>query len=65
MSSLPSADIRCPYCGEGITIFIDDSVGDSQEYTEDCQVCCKPIIINVELDEAGVPQVSARSEDDT
>lgn len=64
MSSLPSADIRCPYCGEDITIFIDDSAADSQEYTEDCYVCCKPIIINVELDEEGVPRVSAHSEDD-
>lgn len=64
MSSLPSADIHCPYCGEGITVVIDNSMGEHQQYTEDCQVCCKPIIINVELDEEGVPQVSAHSEDD-
>lgn len=64
MSSLPAADIHCPYCGEIITVFVDDSAGDQQDYTEDCQVCCQPIVIHVMLDEHGVPQVSARSEDE-
>lgn len=64
MSSLPSADIHCPCCGESITVFIDDSAGDHQQYTEDCQVCCKPITIDVVLDGEGVPRVSAHSEDD-
>ncbi|WP_368566262.1 CPXCG motif-containing cysteine-rich protein [Pseudoxanthomonas sp. UTMC 1351] len=64
MSSLPTADIHCPYCGEIITVFIDDSAGD-QRYIEDCQVCCRPIVIDVALDEDGSPRISARSEDET
>lgn len=39
----------CPYCGEAISLLIDDSVS-SQEYVEDCQVCCSPILISVEID---------------
>ena len=39
----------CPYCGEVISLLIDDSVS-SQEYVEDCQVCCSPILISVEID---------------
>lgn len=35
-------DIACPYCGETITVLIDNSVP-YQEYIEDCQVCCRPI----------------------
>ncbi|GAA4342410.1 CPXCG motif-containing cysteine-rich protein [Kangiella taiwanensis] len=35
-------DISCPYCGEVITVLIDNSVP-HQEYIEDCQVCCRPI----------------------
>lgn len=35
-------DISCPYCGETITVLIDNSVP-HQEYIEDCQVCCRPI----------------------
>ena len=35
-------DIACPYCGEKITVLLDDSI-DQQEYYEDCSVCCRPI----------------------
>lgn len=39
-------DISCPYCGEVITVLIDDSVP-HQTYIEDCQVCCRPIEFDV------------------
>ena len=39
-------DISCPYCGEVITVLIDNSVP-YQEYIEDCQVCCRPIEFSV------------------
>jgi hypothetical protein len=39
----------CPYCGEVISLLIDDSLS-NQEYVEDCQVCCSPILISVEID---------------
>ena len=59
--------ITCPYCGESLEIFIDRSVH-RQEYVEDCQVCCRPIILTVTLDgpegeEDGDARVEARSED--
>ncbi|HVK51870.1 MAG TPA: CPXCG motif-containing cysteine-rich protein [Pseudoxanthomonas sp.] len=63
MPQLPSADIECPYCGEVITVFVDDSAGE-QDYIEDCQVCCKPIQMHVRLDEDGLPEVQARGQDD-
>ena len=63
MPQLPSADIECPYCGEVITVFVDDSAGE-QDYIEDCQVCCKPIQMHVRLVEDGLPEVQARGQDD-
>ena len=60
---LPAIDIACPYCGEWIVIFVDASAGD-QQYIEDCQVCCRPIQLTVRVDEAGVPDVVARAEND-
>ena len=39
----------CPYCGEIISLLIDNSIS-SQEYVEDCQVCCSPILISIEID---------------
>jgi hypothetical protein len=40
---------NCPYCGESFTTLVDLSVGD-QEYIEDCQICCRPIVFNIEID---------------
>ncbi|HEY0198177.1 MAG TPA: CPXCG motif-containing cysteine-rich protein [Rhodanobacter sp.] len=56
-------DLSCPYCGESIEILVDVSAGD-QNYIEDCQVCCRPITLNVRMDEDGEVQVSATSEND-
>ena len=38
----------CPHCGEVIELLIDTSVS-TQEYIEDCQVCCCPMLIKVEV----------------
>jgi hypothetical protein len=56
-------EISCPYCGEPIEILVDASAGD-QRYIEDCQVCCRPITLSIQMDADGDPQVSATSEND-
>ena len=63
MSLLETVQIECPYCGERIDLVIDRSVG-SQEYIEDCQVCCKPINLSITVGEDGEPIISARREDE-
>jgi transcription elongation factor Elf1 len=35
---------NCPYCGETISILIDLNFN-NQFYTEDCEVCCRPVEI--------------------
>ena len=35
---------NCPYCGETISMMLDISTG-SQQYIEDCEICCRPIEI--------------------
>jgi hypothetical protein len=44
--------VQCPYCGETFETQIDTS-GGSQEYVEDCYVCCKPILFRIEVDMDG------------
>lgn len=39
------AEITCPFCWEVQTVLLDLSVPE-QEYIEDCQVCCQPILIH-------------------
>ncbi|MFA0811167.1 CPXCG motif-containing cysteine-rich protein [Microbulbifer epialgicus] len=36
-----------------------------QQYIEDCQVCCKPIIFRVDSDTNGELSVTVHSEDET
>jgi hypothetical protein len=60
---MPFVDIHCPYCGEPLEIFVDDSAG-AQRYIEDCQVCCRPIDIAVGIGEDGGLDVHARAEND-
>ena len=51
----------CESCGEEIVVPVDMSAGESQEYVEDCPVCCSPNVIHVELD-GGEPRVWAERE---
>lgn len=63
MNKLEPIQQYCPYCGELIELYIDCSIP-SQEYIEDCRVCCQPIMINVVIDVEGDPTVSVRSENE-
>lgn len=60
---LPTVEVQCPYCGEPIELVVDDSAGE-QRYIEDCQVCCRPIVVAVGLDDDGEPWVEVRAEDE-
>lgn len=55
--------ISCPYCGKNIELLIDDSVS-SQDYFEDCSVCCRPIRVQVSVDFEGDCQVAVLRDDE-
>ena len=48
------ASYFCDACGEEIVIPVDLSAGETQEYVEDCPVCCRPNVIHVEIDDDDV-----------
>ena len=50
---------RCPYCFEEISMVLDDSVSEEQNYIEDCEVCCKPISIRFLISDSEITQFSA------
>ena len=52
----------CDACGEEIVVPIDVSAGESQEYVEDCPVCCRPNVVHVEIEEDGGVRVWAQKE---
>jgi DNA-directed RNA polymerase subunit RPC12/RpoP len=43
----------CQACGEEIVIPVDLTQGGHQEYVEDCPVCCRANVIQVEIDADG------------
>lgn len=60
---LSTRRVPCPYCGERIEIVLDPSAGD-QHYIEDCQVCCRPMVIEVWLDADEYAHVTVTGEDE-
>jgi hypothetical protein len=52
-----STAVSCPFCGEVEDLFIDTGGGSSQEYTEDCAVCCRPRVVHVEPSDDGTYRV--------
>jgi hypothetical protein len=63
LEGLEAQHIYCPYCGEDIEVLIDCSV-EEQEYIEDCQVCCRPIIFAVSITENDTIRVEVSTEND-
>lgn len=56
--------VDCPYCGECFETAIEPEDG-SQDYIEDCPVCCQPIEFGVQVSIDGDSVVlSARRSDD-
>ena len=58
------ASYVCGACGEEIVVPIDLSAGESQQYVEDCPVCCRANVIHVEIDATGEARLWAEAEQD-
>jgi len=58
---LHEEQITCPFCWESITVLVDPS--ESQLYTEDCSVCCRPTLIQTEV-QGDYVSVQVTQEDD-
>lgn len=61
MNGLQEKDVQCPYCGEAIAVLLDHSLP-HQNYIEDCQVCCRPIIFDVTVMHDGEAAVTVSHE---
>jgi transcription elongation factor Elf1 len=64
MNELLEKNIDCPYCGEQISVMVE-VLDEDQEYIEDCQVCCRPIVFNISLESNGLATIFVRAENDT
>jgi hypothetical protein len=44
---------QCAGCGEWNETVVDESGGSRQSYVEDCQICCKPNVLDIRWDGHG------------
>ena len=63
MDAISEQDVSCPYCGKTNVVLFDCTVT-PQEYIEDCQTCCRPIIFKIRLSANDELLVSVYSEND-
>jgi hypothetical protein len=61
MEMLQTVVLQCPNCWEQVEIIVDCSL-EAQEYVEDCDVCCSPMVISVASTDEGEIDVEARME---
>lgn len=55
------AEIICPFCGQGFALLIDTSVS-RQQFTTDCEVCCRPFLVFAECEPGEILSLDAQSE---
>lgn len=63
MSRLEELQALCPYCNERLDILVDPT-DTGQQYIEDCQVCCRPMVIRAAIGFDGEISIDVRSEDE-
>ena len=55
--------LTCPWCGEAFGTAVDLTTGD-RTWVEDCQVCCRPMRVTLDLDEKGaIAELTAHRDD--
>ncbi|MBU2884422.1 CPXCG motif-containing cysteine-rich protein [Gilvimarinus agarilyticus] len=62
MNGLLEHSAHCPFCDAQLTLLIDTSAGADHSYTEDCHVCCQPILIHLHQDSDGHWDISLEQE---
>jgi hypothetical protein len=48
-----TAEVSCPYCGETITIVLDQSV--------DCSVCCQPMTVTYACEDGELTELNVEA----
>ena len=57
---IEDATVTCPACWEEISLELDLSV-ESQDYIEDCPVCCRPMRVSYGAADGELLEVSVES----
>ncbi len=64
MSLLEHNDFACPYCGAANLLEIDFTAGRRQRFVVDCEACCSPIVVRLELTGGRLDALEVRRENE-
>ena len=53
--------ISCPWCAQMFDIAVDTS-SESQQFTTDCEICCRPMLVIVECEPGEILSLDVQSE---
>jgi hypothetical protein len=56
-----SLSITCPHCGESFSLAVDLSEG-SGEFVVDCEICCRPMTIALQIEDGEIASVDVAAE---
>lgn len=46
-----SRTFSCPSCMSPNLVLVDFTAGREQQFVQDCEVCCQPIVVRIRIDE--------------
>ena len=55
-------EFNCPYCATVNEVRVDTTGGNSQFFVTDCETCCRPIAIEVQIESDGYINFIAKRE---
>jgi hypothetical protein len=53
--------IQCPFCGQEFDLVIDTSIA-LQQFTTDCEICCRPFEVFAECEPGKVVSLEVRGQ---
>ena len=53
----------CPHCGVDLSARVEPGSGKEQQFIQDCEVCCKPIQIQVRFQGDEIVHFEARADE--
>lgn len=56
-----SVTVQCPYCGQNCVVELDPTIA-HQQFTTDCEVCCRPFTIRAECEAGEIVSVETEAE---
>ena len=53
--------IQCPFCGQRFDLVVD-TTEPSQQFTTDCEICCRPFEVAIECEPGEILSLDIRGE---